>query len=256
MKKFLLSLFVASFLLTIISCSKSSSGGTNMMGRDQAQMEGESVSDQGHYRAVLKPLNTAVAGNVLGTVEIKIIGDDVIFRNNITGAPSGVKHFQNIMTASVCPGNVSDKNTDSFIDFKELIAVSGKILLPLDSDLTTQLSGMDFGPIANSAGSYVYTRSASLTQLMSDLQDRDPDLADPIVKLNPGENLLGLSRRVVVIHGVKASALLPATVASIDNIPAELLIPIACGDLVRVASEEPVASETVVTSSETSTKTD
>lgn len=239
-------------LLTLTSCGGKGGSGGAVPAQSNPQVSTEVLTDAGIYRAVLSPLNTGLGVSTSGTVEIKIEGDDVRVKSNIIGAPAGVKHLQNIMVAQTCPDQASDTNADTVIDIKESLAKTGQILIPLDSDLSSQLSGNDYGPIANNAGSFVYRRSASLTQMLSDLLDRDPDTLDPIVKLPAGNNMLALSNRVVVIHGVKSSADLPATVASFDGVPAELLVPIACGNLVRVTSEENTPVVTVDSGSNSS----
>jgi hypothetical protein len=42
---------------------------------------------------------------------------------------------------------------------------------------------------------------------------------------------LQLEHRVVFIHGVPETTKLPATVASLGDIPAQVTIPIACGEI-------------------------
>lgn len=48
----------------------------------------------------------------------------------------------------------------------------------------------------------------------------------------PGQHL-DLDRRVFMMHGVPATTKLPATVASLGPIPAQVTLPIACSTLVR-----------------------
>lgn len=232
--RILSTLLVGTSLLTLVSCGNNDDGGESPLS-DSFQQE-QQLDDQGVYRAVLSPLNSSLAGETEGTAEIRIEGDDVIVKSSITGAPSGVKHLQHITTAAACPDASADANQDGAVDFAEMIPFTGPVLLPLDSNLSAQLDGIDYGPIANSAGSYYYRRSTSLSRLLADLQAPDPDPVDKIVKLPSGERLQ-LSGKVLVVHGVASNAAVPATAVGFGDLPASQYLPIACGQLVRVTSE-------------------
>lgn len=235
-QKLVSTIFLGTCLFTLASCGGDSGGGGSSSSRQEQQLD-----DQGIYRAVLKPLNSAVAGNTTGTVQIRINGDDVVVESNVIGAPAGVKHLQNITTATACP--TTDTNGDSYIDIAE---AQGKILIPLDSDLSEQLDGMDFGPIANGSGSYVYRRSTTLSMMLADLRAFDPDPLDPVVKIS-AEQDLNLDGRVLIVHGVDSSTNLPDTVATTGSLTKEQSLPIACAQLVRITSEEAARAETEVT---------
>lgn len=242
--KIISTFLIGTCIFTLASCGSddsSSSGGS----RQEQQQD-----DQGIYRAVLKPLNTNLAPGTSGTVEIKIQGDDVIVESNITGSPAGVKHLQNLTLLTACPTAGNDVNNDSHVDILEAAASAGPILIPLDSNLSTQLDGMSYGPIANGSGSYVYRRSASLTDLLSDLRAPDPDSTDAVVKLPDGQDL-NLAGKVVIIHGVASSSDLPDSISTIGDLSAAQSLPIACGELVRITAEEAAASETETTTVET-----
>lgn len=229
--KFISPLILLSALSMAVSCGKSDSQKSNAMTKESFEQE----DDQGVYRAVLRPINESVAGNTIGTVEIKIVGDDVVVESNVTGSPAGVKHLQNIMRGHTCPGPLSDKNSDGVIDVVEMMGSTGQFLIPLDSDISTQLDGISFGPIANSSGTYVYRRSTTLSHLLSDLASPDPDPTDSIIKLSPGQNL-NLRGRVVIIHGARPS-LVPQTAAGLGEQSSSTMLPIACGELVRITDE-------------------
>jgi hypothetical protein len=233
-------IFLGTCLLALVSCGSDDDTTTVIRAQEQQQ------DDQGIYRAVLRPMNATVATSSAGTVEVRIEGDDVVVESTMIGTPAGVKHLQNIMTSTSCPEATADINNDSFVDVVEALPVTGPILIPLDSNLSSQLTGIDFGPIANSSGSYVYRRSTTLTGLLADLRAPDPDPTDSIVKL-PLEQDLNLAGRVVLVHGVANSANLPDSVASIHDLPSEQTLPIACGQLVRIENEdeaEPTPEET------------
>ncbi len=230
------SIILGTCLFTLASCG----GGSGSGSASSSQRQEQQLDDQGIYRAVLKPLNSSVAGNTTGTAQIKINGDDIVVESNVVGAPGGVKHLQNITTAASCPTN--DANGDSFID---VVEAQGQILIPLDSDLSEQLDGMDFGPIANGSGSYVYRRSTTLSLMLADLRAFDPDPLDLVVKILPEQDL-NLSGRVLIVHGIENNSNLPDSVATKGTLSKEQSLPIACGQLVRITSEEAAALETEV----------
>ena len=228
------SILLGTCLSILVSCG--SDGGSS--GSSKVSLEEAKQDDQGVYRVVLKPINSTLAADISGTMEIKIEGDDFIVESNIAGAPAGVKHYQNIMASTSCPETTGDTNGDSIIDVKEAMAKTGEVLIPLDSRLSEQLSGIDYGPISNGAGKYFYKRSSSLTEVLADLRSPDPDKFDSIVKLPFGEDL-NLAGKVVVVHGVKSGIALAETVATMRDLPIAQSIPIACGKIIRVNSEEP-----------------
>lgn len=242
LKKFSSALLFSFLAITATSCggSKSSSGGssaaTPARQPEVSQQQEEVVQPtQGMYRAVLIPLNSHLPHEIVGTVTIKISGDDFEAQTVVRGSPAGTKHLQFINAGTVCPEAADDLNGDSFIDMIESQKKTGSILIPLDYKLASQFEGIDYGPIANAKGDYVYKRSAPLTYLENDL--RAPDVAsnDGIVKLHLGE-LLNLSGRVVTIHG--AGKVLPASVGSLEDMKARESLPIACGRLVRLSEAE------------------
>ncbi len=220
-----------SFLLLLASCGKSAE-----KGHHTSLVTAQELSDEGRYRASLKPLNPGLGLQTSGTVEFLIEGDDLRISSRVSGAPALVKHYQHLLRGKSCP--VSDANGDGVLDFAETISASGPILIPIDSDLSNQLVGMDYGPIASSAGAFSYQRSTSLSSLLDDLTQPDPDRSDAVAKLTTGAPL-SLDGRAVVILGLDSRERLPSTVAGHLSEPPELMTPIACGTLVRVGDEGP-----------------
>lgn len=226
---------IFSSLVIATGCGSDGGSGSSQSTSNQNPVE-ERQDDQGIYRVVFSPMNPDFAGEASGTMEIKIQGDDVVVEGALSNAQSGVKHLQNVMVGTSCPENSSDVNQDSVIDINEAFAVTGKVFLPLDSDLSEQISGMDFGPIANTYGNYVYKRSTTLSQLLSDLRMPDPDVLDHILKLAP-ENDLNLGGKVILIMGLSTATSLPETVKGVGLLSAHQSLPIACGKIVRVKEE-------------------
>ncbi len=232
---FLTILLLSGSLLTLVSCGKSdknSSRAAVPVVSVSPHVEEEQQDDQGIYKAILRPINSEISGETSGTIEFRIEGDDVVVESSIRGAPAGVKHLQNIFVSSRCPEIKADTNKDNVIDLMEAMTQTGLILIPLDSDLSEQLDGIEYGPIANTAGSYIYRRSSTLSRILADLRSPDPDLHDSIVKLPEGKDLM-LGGRVVMIHGVKSNSNIPDSVKSISYLTKEQSLPIACGVLIR-----------------------
>jgi hypothetical protein len=198
--------------------------------------------DSGLYRAILRPLNESAAGRTRGTILVSVSEDSDEFRVEaaVHGAPAGVKHFQHITTAGACPDAGHDANGDGLIDVVEGMAAYGRLLLPLDSNLNTQLDGSNFGPIANAAGAYVYARTGMLSRLIDDLRDTEQLLPEGLAKLAYDEPL-NLSGRAVIIHGVGAA--LPGSVATTREMSARESLPIACGILTRIKSVDDPTGE-------------
>lgn len=225
---------IFSSLIFMTACGSDSASSSNSKTL-QGQVE-EKQDDQGVYRVVLNPLNPDYAGEASGTFAIKIQGDDVIVESNLSNAQAGVKHLQNILVGTQCPENSADLNEDSVIDITEVFKVSGKVFLPLDADLSEQLSGIDFGPIANTSGNYIYRRSTTLSELLSDLRLPDPDVLDYVLKLAP-ENDLNLAGKVILITGLSEETALPESVSGVGALSAHQAFPVACGKISRVTDE-------------------
>lgn len=223
--------FIFSTLIFLMSCGSESSSSSDSKS-SQNQVE-ENQLDQGLYRVVLSPMNPDYAGEASGTFEIKIQGNDVFVESHVSNAQAGVKHLQNILMGTQCPDNTADKNEDSVLDINEVFQVSGKVFLPLDSDLSEQLSGMDFGPIANTSGNYIYRRSTTLSELLSDLHMPDPDVLDHVLKLSP-ENELNLAGKVIIISGLSEETALPESVSGTGSLSSHQAFPVACGKIIRV----------------------
>lgn len=228
-------IILAASMFTLVSCGGGSGGSSSK--NDDTTTELQEDDDQGIYRAVLSPVNSKFVPNISGTIEVRIEGDELVAESTVAGAPVGVKHLQNVMEGSSCPTEANDSNADGIVDIVEGVTSFGKILIPLDSNLSDQMLGIDFGPIANAAGAYVYRRSSSFAALMADLNSDDPDKEDNIVKLSSSQTL-SLSRRVVIVHGVGRQAELPETTSTIGEAAKDQLVPIACGKLIRVESED------------------
>jgi hypothetical protein len=184
---------------------------------------------EGTYKAILRPYNFNVAGWIPnGMTDIKIVANQIEV-NSWLDDSANVIHMQNIHLGRQCPNAGHDLNQDGFVDFDESIQIANKILIPLDSDLNTQLAGLNIYP----KGNFSYFQSASLETMMSDLVAADQDPSDLNAKLGPNESL-NLEGKVIIVTGTAANRGLPETVSAISNQTRELSIPIACGVIERI----------------------
>jgi hypothetical protein len=128
--------------------------------------------------------------------------------------PEGI-HPQHIHAADRCPSSYADTNGDGIVDVIEGLPFYGPILVPLDADIsntTSEIPTFPFGTGDN--GTFHYEASTSMSTL-------EAALNEPI----------NLASRHVVIHGVDLATPLPESVQSLPGLPAQVTLPIACGEI-------------------------
>jgi hypothetical protein len=123
---------------------------------------------------------------------------------------------------SKCPTARNDTNGDGIIDIVETEPVAGTTMVPFHDDPVSMQMVKDTYPTAGTDGSYSYGKTVSLKALKAAFAAKFL-----------GQQL-DLGRRVVFLHGVPSSTKLPATVASLGEIPAQVTLPIACGEIKKV----------------------
>lgn len=209
MKLLLLSLSI----LILASCGgKDGGGGSSPSSTIQEQVA------EGSYRAVVRPLNNSLSGFIpSGFAEIKITGNDVSVKT-LLDDDARVAHMQSIHVGTQCPTMAHDANKDGLIDAVEMKAVTGEVLIPLDSDINSDELGAGVYPVGRN---FTYLENAELGQLEADVRART------------GQNL-NLGGRVVIMHGVDAKTNMPATVATVNGMTPQASVPIACGIIQRV----------------------
>ena len=195
----------------------------------------EQVPDEGAHRANLVPINTNVSFDAFAEALITIEGDQITVRVDAFGTSESTTHIQNIFVGPRCPTSSADVNGDLIVDVLEATASFGLILIPLDGDLENQLSGNTTYPASDAAGYYTYNMTGSFSKMLDELRVPDQDFSDPYVKLVPGESL-SLTGRVVVIHGVPDSTILPDSVGTITGATRNASLPIACGVIQKISS--------------------
>lgn len=170
--------------------------------------------EQGNYRAKFKNLNKKWAGQVRGYSILWLRGNQFYARVSIKTRMPGVLHLQYIHEGARCPDSRDDINQDGILDREEVLLATGKILVPLDGDLTIQRGGAEDFPIANEEGSFVYDKATSFRYLMRDLRQKDYDFHDDYVRLSRNGEL-SLHERTIIIYGTAESPAMPIACAEI-----------------------------------------
>lgn len=185
------------------------------------------------YLAQFKTLNMQVNGTIGGSMSVYKKDDQIMaFSRLFAGAPE-MWHMQNIYTGNRCPDQNDDLNLDGYIDINEAATVVKNIIVPLDGDINTQLSGLNLFPLADIYGTYFYEKEGRYSTLLKDLKAPDPDLTDNLVKLGRNDRL-NFEGKVVLIQGASKDYVYPETVTSYGEVPVFKSLPIACGVIRKI----------------------
>lgn len=182
------------------------------------------------YTADLRPMNSKLTGlETTGQAKFDIAGDELTITIDVKDAPANTIHWQHFhglagSTAATCAGPDADTNGDGIVDLIETEPASGTTMVPFD----TMPAAMDVAhgdyPKASADGTYAYRSVVSLKALSAAFS-----------KAFDGQKL-NLDKRVVLIHGVPDDTKMPATVQSLGPIPAQVTVPIACGQIKKAAN--------------------
>jgi hypothetical protein len=158
-----------------------------------------------------------------------------------------VVHEMHIHQGTACANISADVNGDGFVDAVEAEAISGPPIIPLSlsgdiAPATPQASASMIFPIAAADGSLNYINGGS-SAFLSSLPAPGSASSQAGVAATPnisptatgsaGSANLALSGRVVEIHGVSPTTLLPNTVASdVSGMTPQQTLGVACGVLV------------------------
>ncbi len=179
------------------------------------------------FKATLMPMNTNfLVTSPSGEVELRVEGETVVIDVVAEGLPAGMMHLQHFHgfadgSAASCPGSDADMNNDGVIDVIEAESSAGITMVPFHDDPANMDIPSEAYPTADDQGAYRYNQSVSLNTLSAAFQEMF------------GDNELYLENRVVFIHGLPENAELPDSVQSIPGAPAQMTVPIACGELSR-----------------------
>lgn len=182
------------------------------------------------YEARLQSLNADITKTqTTGTARFIISGDTLTAVINVQNAPAEMEHWQHFHgfvndSVATCASAEQDKNGDGIVDVTETEPVSGTTMVPFNARPADMQLGSDTYPRSGADGSYQYEVKVPLSQL------------EGAFAKSFGDSALHLDRRVLYIHGVPTDTKLPASVASVGDIPAQVTLPIACGKIEKVAN--------------------
>lgn len=216
----------------ISSCGKSNSNAGLPVVKEKAlPLNGSNIN--GLYMAKFFTINPGANGTLPGSATIQREQDELIAYVRLFGGGMGALHKQGIYDGRRCPNAGDDLNQDGYIDMEEGSKVWGRLLIPLDSNINSQLAGKNVYPVGDATGTYFYERVASFNKMFKDLKDEDRNLADGFEKLTPTQGL-AIEGRVVVIQGSAETIVYPETFAVQGNHSAAQSAPIACGVFSKV----------------------
>ena len=221
------SILIGAMLLSAISCGQYGMNEFSTLNRNMAPQYApedgfpipeEDTQTAGHFKAGLSTLNGHVEGNrTVGDAKFSIREGKLFVEVSVHGSPVDITHIQHLHSGSKCPDSEADANDDGFIDIQEGMSSFGQDLLKLDSDLTNQLDGTDTFPTADGMGSYLYSQSAELDEVLT-------------------EGQLELEGKTIVVHGISEDINLPDTVEGLEGMPVHRSLPIACG-VIKMATD-------------------
>ncbi len=225
--------------LLLFGCGKDSSNNksessnearNNEVQEEEVNYPPDGSNIEGKYIARFTTLNPHVNGTVPGSVTFFREKDRVMVYLRLFAGYPKAWHQQKIYEGTRCPTLADDTNGDGYIDIVEAEAVLGKVLIPLDADISSQRSGRNFYPLGDPSGSYYYERTTSFSRLFRDLKDIK-NASEEYKKLGPDEGF-SLEGKAVLVQGVSQEVEFPETVASTSRYKPFQTLPIVCGTFV------------------------
>jgi len=222
-----------SILFLLISCGKHHSSGAGIQKIPNAINIDIDKHIDGQYLAIFETVNQEVTGKITGafTFSRDTFEDELIADVRLTNSGSELIHSQNIRLGTRCPTREDDLNLDGVIDAKEGEEVYGRILIPLDGDLSSQSSHDGEFPVSDLYGNYIYSRLTKFSTFIKDLKSEDE--SEGYVKLKRSEPLY-IEGMVVIIHGADEAVELQLTARGAQRLGAHQALPIACGVINKI----------------------
>lgn len=225
-----------SLCLLVTACSESPSSKSNLGPNGVAQNEtiqSDGSNINGIYAGEVWPVNYNLHFKNIGMVGVSRDGDQFEAMANLKYAPKATTIKSAIYTARRCPSIKDDLNHDAYIDILEARLAIGKITIPFDSDLDSQMGGHNSFPSADVTGKLTYHHTASFNRMFADLKMPDEDPSDQMIKLGDEEGLT-FPGRIVIFQGLNNDVPLPESVATTDGESAHDSIPVGCAVLWKV----------------------
>lgn len=221
LKYFLLSL--ATLALVVTSCKNANK--KNDEQEPKMEESDSTATEEMQYTAELTALNSEVTDSeTSGEAEFKVSNGTMHVTIDVKDAPADMQHWQHFHgfpdgSEANCATENSDENDDDIIDVVETEESSGTTMVPFNENPADMDLGDDTYPEADEDGNYHYEADIPMDKLTEAFADA----------FDGGE--INLDKRVLYIHGVPDDANLPESVESIEDIPSEVTIPIACGKI-------------------------
>jgi len=226
-------------LFTFVSCHDSGSSSSKDQQVDSTainqneEIRPDGTNVQGDYAAEIWPVNYNLQFKSIGHVGVKREGDEFKVMVNLKYGPKDRVIKQAFYNSRRCPTIKDDLNKDAYIDIMEAKLAIGKIVIPFDSNLDSQLKGQNDYPRTDASGKMNYSMSASFERMFSDLKEVDENPSDEIIKLYENDGIT-LPGRIVLFQGMPRNAFLPETVASTPDEDKYDSIPVGCAVLWKV----------------------
>lgn len=180
------------------------------------------------YIAKLVPLNAEKIGtSASGTANLEIADGKLTVLIDVADLTPGLMHLQHFHgfpdgKDATCPTAQADTNADGYVDLIETETMAGTTMLPFHAHPVTLEIPNDTYPVADKSGAAHYQHTDSVDELEKALKEK---FKAPV---------LDLSKRVIFVHGVASDAKLPESVQSLPGVPAQVTIPVACGQIEAV----------------------
>ncbi|MFP4369583.1 MAG: hypothetical protein ACOC2K_03150 [Bacteroidota bacterium] len=184
------------------------------------------------YETLLSPLNTEANNGMetRGSFTFTQRDDTVIVVGEVNDAYPGIMHLMHLHgfedgSEAQCAPDEADKNDDGVIDLIETRDYSGITMIPLHSEPVTLEIHNESYPIADNRGNMRYEGRF----MKSDL--------DAAVKEKFGIDTVNFNNFVLYVHGVAEDTTLAESVQSLPDVPANITIPISCGELEQIQTK-------------------
>lgn len=179
----------------------------------------------GGYVADLEPLNGDKLGtSAKGKARLKVEDGQLVIRVKARGLAPGTMHLQHYHgfpdgKDATCPTAKDDTNGDGYIDLIETEPVAGTTLVPFHANPANLKIKSHSYPKADGKGRIRYKGTAPIDELERALGEKH------------GVGDIDFDKRVVFLHGTAKDAKLPDSVRSLPGVPAQVTLPVACGEI-------------------------
>lgn len=177
------------------------------------------------FIAKLQPLNAAKIGTAAtGTATLDVANGKLSVSIDMAGLAPGIMHLQHFHgfpdgRDAACPTEAADTNGDGYVDLLETEPIAGTTMVPFHAHPATLEIPSDSYPVADQQGNASYKKIESVAALENALKNK---FKVPV---------LALEKRVIFVHGIASSTVLPDSVKSLPGVPAQATLPIACGKI-------------------------